>query len=529
VTSLAGTGVLIRLVLRRDRVRLPVWLVGIGGRLLVSSATIRGVYPTRRDLETYAELVRGSAAMIVQSGPGHGLDDPTLGAVLVNETAVWATIAVALMSVFLVARHTRAEEESNRAELVRSAPVGRHAPTAAAVGVAAAANLVLGATIAVGLVVLGHPVAGSAAFGAAVAATGLTFTGLALLAAQVSGTARGVLAIGVGALAVAFALRAAGDVGDGRLSWLSPIGWAHAVRPFAGERWVVLGLPLATTTLLVAAAVAVVARRDLGAGLIGERPGPATMTRWSSSAPGLVLRLQRGSLLGWSVGLLTLGVFYGVVGDQADDLLSDSPEMQEFFAQFGGAALVDAFLATSLLLLSLIGSGFAVASALRPRGEEVAGRAEPVLTTGTSRWAWAASHLAVAVGGTVVVLGAGGLGVGMGYAVAVADPGEVPRLVAAALVNVPAALVLVGVATALFGAAPRAAPLAWLALAVAVVAGVLAELLRLPQWARNLSPFEHVPALPALPMAWGPVVVLTGVAAGLALVGLVGFRRRDVG
>ena len=43
----------------------------------------------------------------------------------------FTAVLVALMSIFLVNRHTRAEEDVERAELVRSSVIGRHAPTAA--------------------------------------------------------------------------------------------------------------------------------------------------------------------------------------------------------------------------------------------------------------------------------------------------------------------------------------------------------------------------------------------------------------
>ena len=57
----------------------------------------------------------------------------------------------------------------------------------------------------------------------------------------------------------------------------------------------------------------------------------------------------------------------------------------------------------------------------------------------------------------------------------------------------------------------------------------LREVLGLPDWARRLSPFSHVPALPGGEMAWGPLVVLLVIAGALILVGMLGFRRRDLG
>ena len=110
-----------------------------------------------------------------------------------------------------------------------------------------------------------------------------------------------------GAIGAAYLLRAAGDVGDGTLSWLSPIGWGQAMRPYAGERWWPLALSLVAGVGLVVAAVALRARRDEGAGLIAPRPGPATAKPSLTRPLGLALRLQRGVLLGWSAALFFSG------------------------------------------------------------------------------------------------------------------------------------------------------------------------------------------------------------------------------
>lgn len=53
--------------------------------------------------------------------------------------------------------------------------------------------------------------------------------------------------------------------------------------------------------------------------------------------------------------------------------------------------------------------------------------------------------------------------------------------------------------------------------------------LGLPGWARDLSPFAHVPAVPASTMAWTPVVVLSALAVALLVLGGVGLRHRDIG
>lgn len=525
MTALAGTGALVRLALRRDRVRLPIWVVAIGAMAAVTASSIDGLY-TPAQLAEYAVTVQGNQAVVAMSGPARALD--TYGGRIAFE--IWQfSVVIALMAVLTVGRHSRAEEEAGRAELLGAQPVGRHARSAAAVVVGAGASLLVGVAVAGGLLATGLPVAGSLAMGATFAATGACFSALALLTAQVLEHSRAATGAALAAVAAAYALRAVGDVGNGALSWLSPLGWMQATRPFAGERWWPLGLLLAAGLALLAAAVAVERRRDIGAGLVATRPGPPTATRATADAAGLAWRLQRASLLSWGAGLLAGGLAFGSLADSADDLVGDNEAIRDYLAQLGGASLSDIFLATVLLYLALAAGGFAIAAALRPGTEEAAGRADLVLATATSRSRWITGQLSVVVLGSALLLAAGGLGIGISYAATTGDPGEVPRLVAAALAFAPAVWVAAGVAVALHGLVPRAAALAWAVLVLAAVVGIFGGVLDIPALVRDLSPFAHVPAVPAEGPAALPLTALAATAAALLGAGVAGFRRRDVG
>lgn len=250
MSPLHRTGALVRLVLRRDRIRLLVWVGGILVVLLASAASMPDLYPDDAAIAAYVEISR-NPAVVVFTGPGYGFDDPSIGTVLVNELELFGGIALALMSMFLIVRHTRAEEDSERVELLRSSAVGRHAPTAAAVVVVGCADLVIGIGAALGFVAMGYGAAGAITLAGSLTAVGLVFVGVATVAAEVAGNARSALAIAGVALGAAFVLRAVGDVGDSGWRWLSPIGWAQASRAFAGERW----WPLALAAIVAAGLV----------------------------------------------------------------------------------------------------------------------------------------------------------------------------------------------------------------------------------------------------------------------------------
>ena len=269
-------------------------------------------------------------------------------------------------------------------------------------------------------------------------------------------------------------------------------------------------------------------RRDLGSGLVPQRPGPRRASGSVTTPIGLAVRLQRGPIIGWSIGLFITGIVYGSIGQDVEQMVTDNPTYADFFAQKTGSSITDSYFATSMVMLGLLAAGFGISSALRLRAEEAAGRAEPVLATRTSRWSWATSHLVVAVVGSGFVVLSAGLGIGLSFAAVSGDAHQVVRMLGAALVTLPAVLVMVGVAGALFGLVPRLALLAWIAVAIAVVVDVFGALLGLPRWTRQLSPFHQVPGLPAEQLRLLPLVALAGLAAVLLTSGLFGFRERDL-
>jgi ABC-2 type transport system permease protein len=527
MNSLTGTIALTRFIVRRDRIRILIWIVAIVAVAALTTVGIEGLFPTQAALDQTAAATAHNAAMIAFNGAAQGLN--TVGGQVAFQFGAGGMVLVALMSIFMVGRLTRGEEEGGRLEVVRSLPVGIHANTLAAVLTVTAMNLAVGVLTTAVLIAQGLPVAGSVTFGVSFILVGLVFGGVALLAAQVTESTRVVYGSAGAVLGAAYVLRAVGDIGDGTVSWFSPIGVAQKARPFADERWWPLLLLVAVTVLLVVAAAALTVRRDLGAGLVAARPGPAVAAPSLGHPLGLAFRLQRGSLLGWGAGVLVIGIAYGWIGPTVDTFIGQNKALAEMLAGGGGGSLTDMYFASSFRLMALIATGFAIGSAMRVRGEETSMRADLVLATPVSRWRFAASHLAVAWAGSVILLAVAGLATGLTYGLAGGGMQSVPRLFVAALVYAPAMWIMVGLAIALDGLVPRWVGLSWAILVACVVEGFLGAVLGLPHWLSDLSPFERVPQLPAASLALLPLVVMSTVAAGLTLIGLTGLRRRDIG
>jgi ABC-2 type transport system permease protein len=525
--ELAGVGGLVRLALRRDRVLIPVWVGLFAGLAAVSASATAGLYPSLAARVEAANTINGTAATVALYGP---IYDPTsLGSLSIAKlTAVYAALLSILM-VMLVVRHTRAEEDAGRLELVGAGVVGRAAPLAAALLVVGGASCLLGLLAAAGLIGGGLPAGGSMIFGAGWAATGLCFAAVAAVAAQVTTSSRTANGLGFTAIALAYAARAIGDLaeaGPGWLSWLSPIGWNQQIRAFAGDRWSVLALPLVSSALLVAVAFALRRRRDLGSGLLRDRPGPGVGRLGSPLA--LAWRLQRPILLAWTVGSALMAFMMGAIAQNVAGLL-DSPGMAKLIQQLGGVqGLTDAFLAAELSLVGTIIAAYGISAVSRLSAEESAGHAEAVLAAAIPRARWVASHCLLTLAGVAWLLLLAGLSTGLGFALAVGDPSQVLRITAAGLARIPAAWVMVGIVFALWGLWPRATALGWGAYVAFIVVGEFGQLWGVPAWVRDISPFAHTPVLPGPHTEVLGLVGLTLVAGALIAVGSSAFRHRDL-
>lgn len=526
---LTAVGDLLRLYLRLDRVRIAVWTVALAGTVAATAASLVVAYPDAAARQARAALLENPAAVLM-TGPAYGIDDYTLGAMTANELSLTVFVAVAIMSILLAVRHTRAQEEAGRLELLRALPVGAFAPAAAALALVVVANLVVAAGIAVALVSCGLEPASSVAFGVAGAVTGVLFGAVGAVTAQFGEHSRSATGIALTVLAVAFLVRGIGDVVEPTgswLSWLSPIAWAQQTRLYVDLRWWPLVLSVAATLALLTLAVVLSRMRDLGAGLRPPKPGPSAADRTLTTPVGLAWRLLRGTFAGWLSALALLGVAMGALANSLDGLVDEMPQVAEWLGA-NPERLTSSFAGTMLLFLAVGAGAFGVACVLRLRTEEEAGRVGLVLVTGTSRIAWLAGSIVVILGQVSVALVVGGAATGLGVTFAVGDAEWAARMTMASLAYLPTAVLVVAVAVVLTAWLPRSAALAWLPVVWALFVAWLGEILRLPEAAMALSPYHHVPLVPAESGAVAPLLISGALAAGLYLVAVPGFRRRDV-
>ena len=314
------------------------------------------------------------------------------------------------------------------------------------------------------------------------------------------------------------------------LQWASPLDWPALSRPYADERWLVLLLPAALTAALVALAFVLEGRRDHGAGLRPATLGPADASRSLRDAPSLTWRLDRTTVVSWSIGLAIFAYGMGTLASSLSTLLADNPVLAERFRRMGAGAqdLQDAFYVAMIGILVPIVALLALQLFGVLRREEERGHAELLLSTAVSRPQLLVSHVAAAVLVPTLVLVGLGFFMALPQVVAGDGLGLAVTLAGAGLAQLPGVLLVLGLAVALHGWLPRLGLVPWLVVGWSLAMSWLGEVMGLPEALVRATPFAPLPRLPVEQLAWTPIVVSLLVALALMAVGLVGYRRRDL-
>ncbi|EHB49923.1 putative ABC transporter membrane-spanning protein [Mycolicibacterium rhodesiae JS60] len=520
-TTLTGTVALVRFALRRDRIRLAVWISSLTLMMVYTPNAIKLAYPDEAQRQSRVNLLKTPAGIML-GGPMFGGNETDLGVMMANELTLTLIVAASILAVLTVIRHTRAEEESGAAELVLSSIVGRHARTGAALIVVALVNTVLTVTMTVAMAATGFAVADTAAMVLGITAVATVFGALAALSAQLWRQARTATGAALAALATAALVRGAGDVIDNSgsaLSWLSPIAWAQQMRPFVELRWWPLGLLAALTAVLVTATLALERRRQYDDGVLASS-GERTRARPVGGVFGLQLVLQRGLTVGWAVALLIAGAAFGSMTKS----LLDAADANPLLARILSAQGTDGVYTTMTQFLAAATTAYVVSVVVRLHRDEESGIGEAVLAGAVSRWTWLLSAVGAALTGAAILLACAGLGNGLGAGLTLGEPQTIVRLTLAALAFLPAMAVVAGIAA--LAVALRHPGIGWLAVTFVVAALYLGALLRLPRWLIDASPVGRIHAPSSISVVSLAVMVVIAVVVTLTAGFL--YRRRDV-
>lgn len=526
----ANTGILSLFILRKDRIRIPVWVVSIVGFTIFFAAMLPDLYTTGADRQIMAETMK-NPAVTVMLGPGYGLDNYTDGAMMAHFMLLFTAVATGIMSILLTIRHTREDEEAGRIEMIRSLPSGSLSPLAATILIVTLTNIVLSLSAGLGLYALGYDSMdfnGCLLYGASLGAAGIFFVALTGFFAQLTSNTRTAMGYSFGFLILAYIVRGIGDVENEILSLLSPLGLILRTEAFVNNYWWPVLLTIGISAAIFGLSLYLNSIRDTGAGFIPARPGRKTASGLLASPLGLALRLQRAAIIAWTIGMLVLGVSYGSVMGDLEGFLESSELIRQMIPESEGFNLTQRFVSMLMTILSILGTIPVLMFILKHRSEEKGRRTEHLLSRAVSRYSILGSYTSIAVAAAPVIQLMSIVGLWSAGLFVMDDPVSFQTLLKAGFAHLPAVWTMVGLAVLFIGFRPDMTGLTWLYLGYSFFVVYMGEMLKLPDWMASLTPFGHVPKIPVEEVNVLKLAVLTLTASALTAAGFAGYKRRDV-
>lgn len=538
--ALKGTKRLVRLALRRDRFTIPITMVLVIMMVAGSGPALAAAYP---DYATQVSYVASSVPSIIGRLFQGTVNGVSLGTILVAETFMFTAVILAIMSIFIVTRHTRQNEESGAGELIGSGVVGRSAPLTAAIIVGVGANVLIG-IILFGLLASTPEFdkTGSAYYSVALAMSGIFFVGVAAITSQLSDYKRGANALAIAVLGIAFFIRGVGDAlgevaADGLsvttswITWLSPLGWANQTLPYSENRIEPLALLVLGTLVACWSSYILMRNRDIGSSIFVSKAGNSRAKISLLGANGLTKKLQRGGLLGWGVAFFAFGSMMGIIVNDFRSTFEENETFQAFISASGSASSFSDMMFSAMFPISIaILSGYVVTAMSKMQDEELSGRIEYLLSTALGRFKWMMSHVGYAVFGISLCIMIFGLSAAIGYELS-ADVKEsnFGDILLAAAINIPASIVFMSAVLFVYSFKGKLVKtFAWFYFAYIALIGSIAGIFEWPEWVSKASPFYHVPLYPSVNTDWMPLVWLSVVAGVLILVSFLNFKKRDL-
>lgn len=525
-----GTGKITKLLLRQNRLKVFLWLLGLVGITLIVANVYPTVYTTQEDIMGFA-LTMGNPAMIAMLGPNYTLEDYNIGAVFASEMLLFTAVAVGVMNILIVSSSTRDDEEEGRLEIVRALPVGRLAYITASGIMIFMVNGALLLLTALGLGFISEPGMtweSSFLYGALLAATGLFFASLTALCAQLAGTSRGTTSLSLGVLIAAYIVRAIGDVESERVALISPLGWVVRTEVFVKNDWWPIGALLIGTVLLLLGALYLNTKRDLNTGLLPDRKGKVRASAFLKTNVGLTWHLEKTNLIAWTIVLFLLSAAFGAILGELEVYFSDMDIIQAYFSEESGISLTEQFIALLMSILSIFTAVPVISTILKLKKEEKQGRVENYYSRSVSRNTVLSSYYFISLLATIVMQVMTGLGLYLTANQVLEEGLEISMVLKATLVYVPAIWLVIGLATMLVGCFPKGSGLAWLYIVFSLVVIYIGGLIDFPDWVNNLSAFTHVPQIPIEEIDWFALGILSSIALVLTLIGFIGYNKRDI-
>lgn len=527
----SGSSTLTRFIFRRDRLSLVIWNLAIVVLVVAMVPVIKNMFSDgEAETMVMAEMMK-NPAMIAIVGPVYGGDNYTTGPAFANMMLLFTALIVGVMNIFFVARHTRQDEEAGRLEVIRSLPVGRLSNLAAVMIAALIVNTFLGVVTGLGLALVaeeGMCVYGCLLFGAVMGVTGLFFAAVTAVFCQLTANNRTALSLSFLAMIVLYLLRAIGDIGTEILSLLSPLGLILRTEVFVGNYVWPIFIVLAISVLFVFLAFVLARIRDLGRGLLPEKRGKSHGGRLLSSPLGLSLRLQKTSIIVWTLTIFILAAMYGSVFGDLEGFINSSDLLKAIFTGTSNYSYVEQFISFLMIIMTIIATIPTMMMVNRGASEEKLGHAEQIFARAVSRHEQLAAYLVPALVLAVILQVMVALGFWSVGSMVLESAPSLQTFMISALSYLPGVFVMLAISALLTAIHPSLSSLSYLYLGYAFLADYLGAVAKFPDWMKKATPFGYIAKYPIEDLDWLPLMVMMALSVILIAAGFVIYRQRGI-
>lgn len=522
-----GTKELLYLYFRRDRFRLPIWIL-LPVLILIFHIITMISLSAGKDIVSFLSEFNEDILISAVHGPIMSLD--IVGAALWRAASP-ITLFLGIGVILTVIKHTRTDEETGRSELIRSFRIGRYANLTATMLIVVLLTLLSSLLLTIPMKMIGGNTKGVFIFGATIFLSGIFYGGIGLLACQLKSSSSGARNIGIVSLGLSLLINTLTNIsGDTFLKWFSPIAWTRITTPFSGES--ILGLigcfVISITPIFLTYVLST--KRDIGGAIFMDQTGPAEAKQTFNSPLALAWRTHKGMFKGWLVAMIL------VIGAFASVSSSMSGSISSLFAEIAGDNWMEGmtmdllFLNIMIYIMSIFVGVYGLIAMNNLKKEEIDGRNEIILDKNINRKSYMFSFIIVALLGSAAILIAMGLSGGIVYSVVTNNFGiEFWQILMMGISKIPAVWILIGAFSLFYGFLPKLTDICWAIwgffsfLEIAWEGGII-------DWSlMQLSPFAsshytiHVDNLSITLL-----IRILLVSAILIFLGLVGYQRRDI-
>lgn len=527
-----GSRILAGFIAKKDRMRLLLWIIGLTIFFICFIPVFDNMLTTSDPTEMAVTVgMMENPAMIAIVGPVYGAANYTMGAMYGNFMFLFSAMLAGVMSIVIVTRNTRHDEELGRLEVIRSLPVGRLSNLASTLIVAVAANIILFVLTSAGMYVLredGMSLRGCLIFGAGVGAVGIFFAAATAVFCQISANNRTASSLSYAFLMILYIVRAAGDLNNEALALVSPLGAILRTKVFVEDNWWPVLLVLGISVFVAVLAFYLASRRDLGRGLVPEKPGRRHGSFLMNSVYGLAIKLLRAPIIIWAFTLFILAAMYGSVFGDLDGFLNSNEMLKAVFAANTEFSATEQFMSLLMIIMSLI-AAIPILNFIGKLGaEEKRGYVENIYSKAVSKQSMVFAYLIPTIIFTFVFQLLSALGFwGIGSQVLDTTP-DFMVFLKSAMLYVPPILIFVGLYIVIIAFLPGKTYLVYIYLAYTFFVIYLGKIAGFPEWTTKITPFGYTASYPIEEIKAAPIVVQSIIAAALCIVGIIAYKNREI-